>query len=289
MVALVPPPMNCPSLGRLLLLAGCFLGAVACGPGGSGGTGDARTQPNANPYGTGKRLAEVIGPATWEDASDIESDNCPDIPRDFEVFVTGVVVVAHDNYDETGSGASGNYYVQDVLDPPAEYSGITVFEPGFSPPDLRVLNGDVLDIFGLFTEFVGPTVGRFGYCRTLPEMSGSVEFRFEGASVNPVKILPSDLATYAASRKYMGMLVEVENVRLSEDPYDPGSGRYSIRIETNQNDATQEIPSITNELMDLKSAYPDLVRGQVIPRVRGIVTYFYGVHLAPRSAADITL
>jgi hypothetical protein len=119
-------------------------------------------------------------------------------------------------------------------------------------------------------------------------MSGSVEFRFEGAGVNPVNVPVADLATYESARKWMGMLVEVENVTLAEDPYESG-GRYSIRIETGTTDETQAIPTITNELMDLETAFPDLERGQVIPRVRGIVTYFYGVHLAPRSVDDVTL
>lgn len=263
--------------------------AIGCGPGGSGGTGDPPTEPKANPYGTGKRLSEVVGPATWEDPSDVDSLACSEIPPDRETFISGVVVVGHDDFDETGSGASGNYYVQDVMDPPPEYAGITLFQPGFSPPDLRVANGDVLDIFGAITEFPGPSVGKFGYCRTLPEISGSVEFRFEGSGVKPAKILPSDLATYESARRWMGMLVEVENLELLEDPYDPGSGRYSIRIETGQNDPTQDIPTLVNELTDLKTQFPDLARGQVLTRVRGIVTYFYGVHLAPRSADDVTL
>ncbi len=263
--------------------------ASGCGPGGSGGTGDPPTKPKANPYGTGQRLSEAVGPATWEDPSDPDSASCTAIPPDKELHITGVVVTAHDDFDETGSGATGNYYVQDVIDPPPEYAGITVFQPGFSPPDLRVANGDVLDIFGALTEFVGPSVGNFGYCRTLPEISGSVEFRFEGSGVPAARIAVADLATYASARRWMGMLVEVENIRLSEDPYEPGSGRYSIRFDTGVNDPTQDIPTITNELMDIKASFPDLAAGQTLGRVRGIVTYFYGVHLAPRTAADITL
>lgn len=267
--------------------------ALGCGPGGSGGTGDPQTSPEPNPYGTGLRLHEVQGPATWEDPSDEESVDCTGIPPDREISVTGVVVTSHDNYDETGGGALGNYYVQDVTDPPVEYSGTTLFQAGFSPPDLRVVNGDVLDIFGLFQEFPGPSVGKFNYCRTLPEMSGSVEFRFEGSGVKPAKIDVSELATYASARKWIGMLVEVENVRLAEPPFDPGSGRYSIRLVTGVDDPMQDIPTITNELMDLKTPFHETFTnvhdmGLSIPRIRGIVTYFYGVHLSPRSTEDIT-
>ncbi len=278
--------------GRFALtMAAAVVGAacgLGCGPGGNGGSGDIPREPKANPYGTGLRISEIVGPATWEDPSNETSEKCANIPPDQEIFVTGILVTAHDTYDETGTGASGNYYVQDVTDPPAEFSGVTLFAPGFSPPALRVVNGDVLDLFGVFIEFVGPTVGNFNYCRTLPEMSGSAEFRFEGGGVKPAKILASDLNSYESARKWMGMLVEVENVKLAEDPFKQGSGRYSIRFESGQDDPTQQIPTITNELMDLETAYPDFARDQVLARVRGIVTYFYGVHLAPRSAEDVT-
>ena len=82
-------------------------------------------------------------------------------------------------------------------------------------------------------------------------------------------------------------------IRLAEPPYDPGSGRYSIRMVTGVDDPMQDIPTITNELMDLKTPYGDTLTmlhdmGMPITRMRGIVTYFYGVHLSPRSAEDIT-
>jgi hypothetical protein len=275
----------------LVLVAGGLLacGLVGCGPGGSGGTGDPPTEPTSNPYGNGARLSETLGPATWLDPADMESVDCGAIPPDRSALITGVSMVAIDDYDETGAGARGNYYVSDVAADPLPYGGITVFDPGFSPPDLRVAVGDVTDMFGFVTEFIGPSSSRFGFCRTLPEISGSLEFRFEAAPLAPIPLDVSELATYESGRKWLGMLVEVEQVVLLEDPYDPGSGRYSIRIDAGSAPAGEEIPTLVNELFDLKTAYPDLQQGDTLTRVRGVVTYFYGMHLAPRSADDITL
>ncbi|MCA9625007.1 MAG: hypothetical protein KC731_38545, partial [Myxococcales bacterium] len=155
---------------------------VGCGPGGSGGSGDPRTEPRADKYGSGVRLHEVLGARatlengepgfSWLDPDDMESASCTGIPRDQELMVTGLTLTAVDDFDETGAGAIGNYYAQDSAPPPVPHSGITIFNPGFSPPDLRVVAGDVLDAFGVLTEFGGPSSSPFRFCRTLPEMSG---------------------------------------------------------------------------------------------------------------------
>ena len=47
--------------------------------------------------------------------------------------------------------------------------------------------------------------------------------------------------------------------------------------------------TITNELFDLKNAGIQFATGTRIRSVVGVWTYFYGFHLAPRSAADIEL
>ena len=38
---------------------------------------------------------------------------------------------------------------------PVPFSGLTVFSPSFTPPDLRVFEGDVVDTFGNLIEFLG--------------------------------------------------------------------------------------------------------------------------------------
>jgi hypothetical protein len=165
-----------------------------------------------------------------------------------------------------------------------------VFDPGFSPPDLRVVEGDVVDMLGALTEFPGPSSVPFDFCRTLPEFSGALSLRFEGGPLAPVTIPVTELASYESARKWFGMLVTIEQVTLLEDPYDPASGRYSIRIDAGDPSLMDsDIPQITNEHFDLKNDVPGLVAGMTLKSVTGIITFFFGPHIAPRSKADVVL
>jgi len=269
---------------RQAAMLGLFMTAIVCGC--SSGGGDPLSDPPANVYGTGSRVHELLGEASWYDQADADAVNCA-YPKDRAVNVSGVTITAIDRFDETGDGARGNYIVQDSLLEPLPFSGITVFEPTFSPPDLRLVEGDVVDVFGLLTEFPGPSGFPFSYCKTLPEITGAMELRFEGGSVKPTPIKISQLASYPEARPLMGMLVQVENVILFEDPYEDSAGRYSVRLDVGGGVLEQALPPITNELFDLKNDGPELKKGAVLKRVTGVVTFFFNMHIAPRTAADI--
>ncbi|APR77473.1 Hypothetical protein A7982_02820 [Minicystis rosea] len=256
------------------LLAGCSDGSF----------GDLPSKPLANEYGPGDRLCKILGPATWVDPTNLTGQGCKQ-PPDHAVYSTGLTIVAIDTFDETGEGAIGNYWVQDP-DPKCAgqpYSGVTVFAPSFSPPDLRLATNDVIDMNGQITEFIGPSGSGFGECRTLPEISGTMSFRYDGKTLpTPVTIAATDLKEYETARQWLGMLVRVENVVITGDPKSSG-GRYSAAINVG---AGTDIPRITNELYDLEGMGPELKDGTSFNAVTGIVTYFYGFHLVPRSAAD---
>src|SRR5438874_1763440 len=87
-----------------------FAAALSCG---DGGGGDPFPTPTGNPLGGGLRLSEVQNP-----------DNGY---KDKVVDVTGVTVLAVDNYDETSDGKSrGTVFCQDfgATGPQAGLSGI---------------------------------------------------------------------------------------------------------------------------------------------------------------------
>lgn len=107
------------------------------------GEGDAYIEPIADVHGSGNRIHQLVGPATWLDPDNADSLSCAS-PADRAVHASGLAIVAIDRFDETGDGALGNYYVEDAYDDPPPYSGITVFEPSFSPPDLRLAQNDVV-------------------------------------------------------------------------------------------------------------------------------------------------
>jgi hypothetical protein len=267
------------TLPLLPLLAAPLL--AACG----GGNGDAPTQPAAQEYGGGSRISDLVGEATWLDPEDLESTSC-DVPPDRSARVTGVTIVAIDRFDETGSGATGNYYVEDSLEEPVPYSGATVYAPSFTPPDLRLAPGDVTDLLGVFTEFLGPSsAGRFGYCRTLPELGGTMTFRFENGRVEPIVVTVEELKSYEAARKYIGMLVRVEDVSIAGTPMNSG-GRFTASLNVGAGVPAADVPKISNELYDLEIEGPPLAGGSAFSAVTGVLTYFYGFKIAPRSPED---
>lgn len=283
------------STATFLCAAACAALTTACS---SGGGGDAFSEPTASVLGSGSRIREILGEAEWLDPDDDDSLTCG-VPADETVKVTGVTVTAVDRFDEVADGALGNLYVQDTTKEPGEYEGMTVFDPAFTPPDLRVAPGDVLDFFGVYTEFLGPASGYFGKCKTLPELSGAGTFRFEGSRVPPKRVKVADILGYANARRYLGMLVTVEDVTIAADPVssDPTlvetGGRYTADIDRTGIDTTGldsvDFPKISNELYNLLQDGPTLAKGSQFKSVTGVLTYFYGFKLAPRSPADFEL
>jgi hypothetical protein len=273
-----------PAIAAIALTCGCS----------DGGGGDEPSQPVKSVLGKGQRVSEVLGPADWLNPKDVNSVSC-NVPADRTVLLGGLTVMAHDQFDETAKGALGNLYVQDTTKDPGEYQGLTVFGAAYTPPDLRVARGDVLDFFGVLSEFIGPSVGAFGGCKTLPEMSGTGTFRFEG-SPTPAKVIKlQDILGYANARRYLGMLVTLENVTIASDPAAsddtlPTGGRYTAEIDRTGADTTgvdpADYPKISNELYDLKNQGPKLAKGTKLKSVTGIVTYFYGFKVAPRAPDD---
>ena len=264
------------------ILAAALL--VGCSSTGSGGTGDPASPPNPSKLGDGARLTELLGPATWFDAADKYSDTCAS-PLDYTTNVTGVTIVAIDRFDESGSGANGNFYVQDTNPNAPAFSGITVFAPSFSPPDLRLTEGDVADVSGVLQEFLGPSNSPFGYCKTLPEIGGTMTFRFEAGPLLPKTIALDDLKSYPTSRQWLGMLVRVEGVRIAHPP-DESGGRFTADIDVGGGLSQTDVPKISNELYNLKSQGPALTQGSTFRAVTGVLTYFYGFKISPRSPND---
>jgi hypothetical protein len=153
-------------VGPLLVIAASLaasIGSVSCGTT-SGG------DPNSNPG---------IPPAGGKDKR-IKDVSDPGVPnhKDFVAqtqLISGAVVIAIDKFDETADGKSkGTVFVQDLgsKDP---YSGITLFSPTFSPGNLSIGPGDVLDLNGQYTESasIGTTV-TFAPGAVLPQISKPV-------------------------------------------------------------------------------------------------------------------
>lgn len=268
-----------------LLPLSAFL--VACG---DGAPGDLDRYGTGNPdiRGQGQRLAQI---------NDRAGGAHP--PDGSIVNVTGVSVLAIDTFDETSDGASaGNLYAQDlpVNGPTPAHGGITLFNASFSPPTLRVTPGDVVDIRGTYDEFEGPSSSPFlcadpnqvESCEALPEIvGGTLSLRFEYKSPEPVVIPLSELATYESGRKWIGVLVRVENVKAQSAGFKSTSGRYSVRLDVAGVADPKLLPTINNSLLDLENTNHDFAAGTTYTAVTGVVQYFYTFAISPRTADDI--
>jgi hypothetical protein len=250
------------------------------------GTSDYGDQPSdpiiPPPAGKGERIHDIANPASKQKASDKD-----------QVAVTGAVVVAVDQFDETHNGkSSGTIYVSD-LGSKLPYSGISLFNPSFVTGDLRVGAGDTLDLAGTYQENQTIPV-QFAPKAFLIQLATPVAtFRFDAAVTDPVDIDINDLADYEKGRRWMNMLVRVKNVTLQTDATPSSAGRVSAGLLPETNSATKcadpfpKAPTLTNELADVASL--QLPQGTVIKSLVGVVVFFCNLHVAPRTAADIQL
>jgi hypothetical protein len=267
------------------LLIACVVApfALSC----SSENGDPHSAHGVPPAsGDGKRIRDLRDPSVPGQAEQVGASHS----------VTGAVVIAVDSFDETGGGATGTIYVQDLVSAP--FSGLTLFAPTFNPGNLRVGPGDVLDMRGEYQELkqipsTPPVI--FAPGAVLPQIVRPVAtFRYETRLPTPVDIDVNDLADYAKGRQWLGMLVRVKNVELQEDalPESERSGRLAVdllpRAPNAQNacDAPfPKVPELTNDLFNLASL--GLTKGTKLKSVVGVVGFFCSMKLAPRSPADI--
>jgi hypothetical protein len=247
-----------------------FALATACGTRSS--DNDPASVPTPNAAGQGPHIADISDPGKKTHAT----------PNN-NVSVTGVVVTWVDQFDETSDGKSrGTIYVQD-LESHAPFAGIGLFAPTFVPASLVVGPGDVLDLTGQYQENakLGTTV-TFPPGDVLTQLAHPTgTFRFEYKSPEPTAIDWHDLNTFAVGRKWMGQLVTIKDVTLAAAV--PSSGARRTAPLTTAADAGAEVPTLTNELVQL-DAYP---AGQKFKTITGIVTYFFNLHIAPRTKADL--
>ena len=237
------------------------------------------------PTGKDPRIRDLVDPSMPGHAGKLNATES----------ISGAVVIAVDTYDETHNGkGTGDIYIEDLDSSKATpFAGIGMFAPTFTPGNLKVSLGDVLDMTGQYQESntLGATVTFPPNTALIQFYQPSVTFRFESAVPAPVVIdNPDDLQDYAKASKYMGMLVQVNNVTTAASTFTATSGRQSIDMSNNRaagcSDPFPKAWQITNSLMDLTPA--NVTQGQKLKSVVGVLAFFCNVQLLPRSMADIT-
>jgi hypothetical protein len=244
----------------------------------SDGGGDKMATPAAQAAGNGTRLSTLndrtLGPAPNPSTN---------------VLVTGVVIGAKDDYDETGDGKSmGSLYLQDLDADPKPYAGVATYGLSFTPPDLRVAAGDVVDVRSPYVEFTGPNSWPFPPGETLPQLQGgTVSLRFEYKPNPPRVVEVSDLYAYATGRRWLGMLVEVRDVSVVGQLTGDGKGRQNVAIKAASSDDYSTSVRVSNALLAIDKLELTFVNGMRFSAIRGIVQYFQTFSIAPRSGDDL--
>jgi hypothetical protein len=244
--------------------------------------------------GSANRIRDVMNPQGSAHPSQLTA----------HVSFSGTTYLFVDSFDETHDGKSiGTVYMQDVPpsgSPPPPYSGVALYKPTYVPTNLVPQPGDVLDFNGTYTASASLGTATFPTGTFLIQIDSPILTpRFEYQLPPPAVIQVSDLeeggatvnaAEYQKGQQWVGMLVQIQNITFP-DGLAVASGRATIHITS---DTSQNGPSISNELFDLVSwnnsfSSPPLAQNNSIKSVTGIVTWFYGYHVAPRSAADIVV
>jgi len=234
------------------------------------------------PNGTDLRIRDIADPRDPKHAAYVNTSQ----------LVSGAVVVAVDRYDETKNGkGTGTVYVQDLAATKATpYAGISLFSPTFTPSNLAVAPGDVLDLRGVYQENTEVPV-KFPLGAPLPQVAQpAASFRFETEPPAPIDIAVEDLADYAKGRQWLGMLVRITNIEISQNPFTAANGRYSIDLPPAPRGEKCESPfpktaTLVNDLFDLGAL--GLKKGDTLESVVGVVSYLCNLKIAPRSPADI--
>ncbi|MBL8601078.1 MAG: hypothetical protein JNK72_04055 [Myxococcales bacterium] len=219
----------------------------------------------------------------------------PPLPEGSPVNVRSVIVTAYDSYDEDMSGSVGALYAQeyspvgDATDPWApcpitadrryRVCAISLFSPTLAPTSFIPRAGDIVDLVGgAYDEFdcsgvCGSPPQPFANGRFIPQVSrGTARQAGVATAPTPLAVTLDDIVNHNA--ELMGILVTVENVTLMGAPDRRGeialtAGRDGLKL-------TQEFTPIA-----------DAAAGTRFSRITGVVTFFYGPKLVPRSTADL--
>jgi len=216
--------------------------------------------------------------------------------------VKRAVVTAIDDYDEDGSGRMGSIWIGAVdssgLVVCGAWCGITIYEPGIAPKGEVLRVGDLVDVTGIYSEFLYDDDG------TLPDPANPLRYHSEHLSeiydatayktgewlpVGPVEVEareiqmePGVLQAQESAESLEGVLVVVRNLTASSG-YD-SYGQFK----------TEEGVMVEDDLYRYPCAgYAGDVTGTHFDAITGVVTWFgirdaFGQYkILPRGPEDI--
>jgi hypothetical protein len=194
----------------------------------------------------------------------------PEYPGDGQrVLIRDVIVSAVDEFDEDGSGRTGNVWITEPV--VGAWSGVQLYVPVVIPARTNLAPGDIVLVRGTLDEFVlldDEGVPYPGFDGSVTELGdAAVQKTGETSAPQPIDVPVADLATAEAIEPYEGVLVRIRDVRVT--------GSY-LTIEGTELELGSDLYAI-----------PDLVDGSAFASLTGIVTYFFNYSLLPRGPADV--
>ncbi|MBU1240425.1 hypothetical protein KKF84_12240 [Myxococcota bacterium] len=205
---------------------------------------------------------------------DVQNPNDPDfIGEGDPVNLENVIVTAIDKYGDR----SGSLWVAEPDG--GAWSGVQVFNYDTTAEWFTSLQvGDMVDIQGDKDEYSyeDPETGDPLFEDPITEIVNPiVSYVGTGTPVAPVDIQVSDFNTVANGEQWEGVLVRLTNVRvLTAGTYD---GRYEVEL--------YQGTKAQDDLVDLSG----ITDGVCLSHMTGVVTYFFGYYILPRSASDFEI
>jgi hypothetical protein len=219
------------------------------------------------------------------------------------VQIRKVVVTAIDEYDEDGQGRIGSIWVGDVDGSGAAvcgwWCGITTFNPSVVPRGEVLKVGDLVDVSGIYSEFLYNDDGRLPnpdaplqyHAEHLSEINSATVFKTgEWVPVAPVDVdamevqmEPEVLQTMESAEALEGVLVTVRDLTASSG-YD-SYGQFETREWVMVEDDLYRYPC---------RGYEDDITGTHFDSITGVITWFginnlFGQYkILPRGPEDIS-
>lgn len=218
------------------------------------------------------------------------------------VAVSNVVVTAIDDHLEA-RGDTGDIWVQEVINDPMfngcapmpdgrRVCGVQLFAPSTIPTGATLLVGDLVTVTGgSYDEFnctpccAPPRPPCTFTDRTLPEFSRAGVERV-GTGVQPIVVPATVQQIIDGGDRYVGVLVRIEGEVMLETPSGGDANRGEIRIVGGLNLAPQLGPLQDRTGRPLYDAAARRLNFTRVRNVTGIVSYFFGPKLFPRSPED---
>ena len=196
----------------------------------------------------------------------------------------GLVVLAHDKYDEVSNGNVGNIYITDPGNEPDH--GMQIFAGQVRLHAYEQLQGgNIVDVQGPFVRFTGPPPSTFEGGRVLDQFTFGTSIDRVGFwdDPEPIELTVSEWQREPA--RYVHSLIRiVEPIRAIEGYEIVFSASGRPRLEPFEAETEGGLTvRVSGELYRI----PDVTAGTTFDCIQGVANYFFDDFIMPRGPEDL--